>query len=143
MLDIERTEAAIKSGLAEQLEMTFASVTCPESRAMKAGDVFECKAVAETGGDLDVQVTQNDDSGAINWKLTNGDKVLSLTALEKQIRDGLASQLKVDAAVACGGKMRVAVAGQTIECTATAGADSRKVLVTMDDDKGNVTWALK
>ena len=143
MLDITKVEAAIKSGLTEQLEMPFASVTCPESRAMKAGDVFECKAVAETGGDLTVQVTQNDDTGAINWKLTNGEKVLSLTKLEEQIKDGLARQLNVDAAVACGGKMRVAKAGQTLECTATAGAESRKVLVTMDDDKGNVSWVVK
>jgi hypothetical protein len=143
MLDIDRAEAAIKSGLTEQLEMPFASVTCPESRAMKAGDVFECKAVSETGGDLTVQVTQNDDTGAISWKLTDGDKVLSLAKLEEQIKDGLARQLNVDAAVACGGKMRVAKAGQTLECTATAGAESRKVLVTMDDDKGNITWVVK
>ena len=143
MLDIDRTEAAIKSGLTEQLEMPFASVTCPESRAMKAGDVFECKAVSETGGDLTVQVTQNDDTGAISWKLTDGDKVLSLAKLEEQIKDGLARQLNVDAAVTCGGKMRVAKAGQTLECTATAGAESRKVLVTMDDDKGNITWVVK
>src|SRR5687767_4139048 len=143
MLDIDRAEAAIKSGLTEQLEMPFESVTCPESRAMKAGDVFECKAVSETGGDLTVQVTQNDDTGAISWKLTDGDKVLSLAKLEEQIKEGLARQLNVAAAVACGGKMRVAKAGQTLECTATAGAESRKVVVTMDDDKGNITWVVK
>jgi len=143
LLDIERAQAAIKSGLTEQLQMPFASVTCPESRAMKAGDVFMCTAVAETGGDLRIQVTQTDGSGAINWKVTNGDKVLSLTKLEAQIKEGLVRQLNVDAAVACGGKMRVAKAGQTLECTATAGAESRKVLVTMDDDKGNVTWVVK
>lgn len=143
LLDIERAEAAIKSGLTEQLEMPFASVECPESRAMKAGDVFMCTAVAETGGDLRIQVTQTDGSGAINWKVTDGDKVLSLTKLEEQIKEGLVRQLNVDAAVACGGKLRVAKAGQTLECTATAGSESRKVLVTMDDDKGNVTWAVK
>ena len=144
MLDIDKVEGAIKTGLAEQLEIPFATVTCPESRTMKAGDAFECKAVAETGGDLTVQVTQNDDSGAISWKLTDGDKVLSLAKLEEQIKEGLARQLNVDAAVTCGGgKMRVAKAGQTLECTATAGAESRKVLVTMDDDKGNVTWVVK
>ena len=143
LLDMERVQTAIKGGLAEQLQMPFASVTCPESRAMKAGDVFMCTAVAETGGDLRIQVTQTDGSGAINWKVTNGDKVLSLTKLEAQIKEGLVRQLNVDAVVACGGTMRVAKAGQTLECTATAGAESRKVLVTMDDDKGNVTWVVK
>ena len=143
LLDIERAEAAIKSGLTEQLEMPFASVECPETRAMKAGDVFMCTAVAQTGGDLRIQVTQTDGSGAIKWTVTNGDKLLSLVKLEEQIKVGLARQHNVDAAVACGGKMRVAKAGQTLECTATAGAESRKVLVTMDDDKGNVTWVVK
>lgn len=143
LLDIDRAEAAIRSGLTEQLEMPFASVMCPESRAMKAGDVFMCTAVAETGGDLRIQVTQTDGSGAINWKVTDGEKVLSLTKLEEQIKDGLVRQLNVDAIVSCGGKMRVAKAGQTLECTATAGAESRKVLVTMDDDKGNITWVVK
>jgi hypothetical protein len=143
LLDIERAEAAIKGGLVEQLQMPFASVTCPETRAMKAGDVFMCTAVAQTGGDLRIQVTQTDGSGAINWKVMNGEKVLSLAKLEEQIKLGLAKELDVDAAVACGGKMRVAKAGQTLECAATAGNESRKVVVTFDDDKGNVTWAVK
>lgn len=143
MLDMNSAEAVIKSGLTEQLQMPFAAVSCPESRAMKAGDVFECTATAESGGDLTVQVTQKDDTGTVNWKLTNGDRVLSLTALEQQIKDGLAKQLSVDASVDCGGKQRVAVKGQTFECTAKAGSESRGVSVTMDDDQGNVTWALK
>lgn len=142
-LDMKNAEAVIKTGLTEQLGLAFASVSCPESRTMKAGDVFECKAVAETGGDLTVQVTQSDDQGKVNWKLTNGEKVLSLTAVEEQVKDGIARQLKVDAAINCGGKVRVAVPGQTFECTATAGAESRNVVVTMDDAQGNVTWALK
>ena len=143
MLDIDKAEAAIKSGLADQLQMPFASVECPESRAIKAGDAFECTAVAETGGDLTVKVTQKDDTGAVNWEVTNGDKVLSLTSLEEMIEGELARQLKVDAAVDCGGKMRLSVPAQTFECKASAGAESRPVVVTMKDDKGNVSWALK
>ena len=142
-LNMQNAEAVIKSGLIEQLQMPFTAVSCPESRVMKAGDVFECTATAESGGDLTVQVTQKDDSGTVIWTLTNGERVLSLTALEEQIKDGLAKQLSVDASVDCGGKQRVAVKGQTFECTAKAGSDSRGVVVTMDDDQGNVSWALK
>ena len=142
-LDMKNAEAIIKTGLNEQLGLAFSSVTCPETREMKTGDVFECKAVAETGGDLTVQVTQSDDQGKVNWKLVNGEKVLSLTAVEEQVKDGIAKQLKVDASIDCGGKRRVSVPGQTFECTATAGAESRKVVVTMDDAQGNVTWTLK
>jgi hypothetical protein len=143
MLNIDGVKAAVKSGLAEQTGITFA-VSCPDSRAIKAGDTFECKAVADAGGDLTVKVTQKDDDSNIAWELTNENKLLSLAALEKQVTDGLAQQLKVNAAVDCGGKkMRIAEAGKTFECTAKAGDESRKVLVTMDDDQGNVTWALK
>lgn len=142
-LDMEKLTASIKSGLTEQLQMPFASVSCPESRPIKNGDVFECKAVAETGGDLTVSVTQNDDTGNVNWKLTNGEKVLSLTSLEKQITDELARQLKVDAAVDCGGKMRISEPGKVFECTANSGSESRKVAVTMKDERGNVNWELK
>jgi hypothetical protein len=141
-LDMESAEAVIKSGLTERLEMPFAAVSCPESRAMKAGDVFECQATAESGDDLTVQVTQKDDTGTVIWKLAYG-KVLSLTALEQQIKDGLAKLFSVDASVDCGGKHRVTVKGQTFECTAKAGSESRRVIVTMDDEQGNVTWALK
>jgi hypothetical protein len=144
LLDIDRAETAIKSGLTEQLQLPFASVSCPESRPMKAGDVFECTAVAETGGDLTIRVTQEDGAGALDWKVVNGGKVLSMAKLEEQIKDGLASQAKIDASVDCGAvKMRVAKAGQILECTAKAGDESRQVAVTINDDNGNVTWAVK
>jgi hypothetical protein len=144
LLDIDRAEAAVKSGLTEQLGMPFASVSCPESRPIKAGDVFECKAVAETGGDLTIRVTQEDDAGALDWKVVNAGRVLSMAKLEEQIKAGLARQANLDASVDCGlPKMRVANAGQTFNCTATAGKESRPVAVAITDDNGNVTWAVK
>lgn len=141
-LDMEKLTASIKSGLTEQLQMPFSSVSCPEARPIKNGDVFECKAMAETGGDLTVSVTQSD-AGNVNWKLTNGEKVLSLTSLEKQITDELARQLKVEASVDCGGKMRISEPGKIFECTANAGSERRQVAVTMKDERGNVNWAMK
>jgi hypothetical protein len=144
MLDMGRLQSLIQSGLTEQLGLPFKSVSCPENRDMKAGDVFQCKAVAETGGDLTIEVTQKDDSGNVNWKAVDAERVMSLAKLEEQIKEGLARQLKVEAAVTCGdSRMRIAIAGATLECTATAGNESRAVAVTMDDDKGNVTWTLK
>lgn len=143
LLDIERAEAVIKSGLTEQVKMTFSEVACPESRAMKAGDEFECKATAESGGVLAVKVTQTDDAGTVRWTLVDGERVLSMANLEQQIKDAIAKQLNVDAALDCGTtRLRIAVQGQTLECTATAG-ESRKVIVTIKDDRGNVDWTLK
>jgi hypothetical protein len=142
-LDMAGAEAAIQTGLAEQLEMPIAFVSCPEERELKSGDVFECTATAETGGDLTIQVTQVDDAGNIEWELTNGDEVLLLSLLEESIVAGLADQLDVEATVDCGGKMRVSVPGQTFECMATAGTSSSAVVVTINDKEGNVSWALK
>ena len=142
-INVDEVETVIQAGLLEQIQVKFASVSCPKPRPMKAGDEFDCKAVAETGGDVTVKVTQKDDTGNISWKLVNGEKVLSLKAIEEQVRDAIAKQLKVDAAIDCGGTRRVAEAGKTFECTAKAGTESRAVIVTMDDDKGNVSWALK
>ena len=143
-LNMDHVESIIKSGLAEQVGLAFSSVSCPETRAIKSADVFECKAVAEVGaGELTVEVTQKDDSGTIAWKLVNPEKVMSLTALEDQVKAAIARQMKVDAVVDCGGKRRVSAKGQTFECKATAGKDVGTVVVTVDDDKGNVSWALK
>lgn len=142
-INIEEIETLIQTGLLEQIKVKFASVTCPKPRPMKGGDEFDCKAVAETGGDLTVKVTQKDDTGNISWKLMNGEKVLSLEAIEAQVKEAIAKQLKVDAAIDCGGDRRVAEPGKTFECTAKAGTESRAVVVTMDDDKGNVSWTLK
>lgn len=142
-LDMEAAKTAIKTGLTQQLSLPIASVTCPETRDIKAGDIFECKATAETGGVLNIKVTQKDDAGNINWELTNGDTILSLTTLEKIITGNLKEKLDVDAVVDCGGKVRVSVPGNTFECTAKVETTTRQVLVTMKDDKGNVDWALK
>lgn len=144
LLNVENVEAVIKSGLTEQVKMPFSDVACPESRAMKAGDEFECKATAESGGVLTIKVTQSDDAGAVRWTLVDGERVLSMANLEQQIKNAIAKQLNVDAALDCGAaRLRIAVAGQTLECTATAGSDSRKVIVTVTDDRGNVDWTLK
>ena len=144
MLDTDRVEAVIKSGLTEQLKMPFSAVSCPDSRAMKAADEFDCKATAETGGDLTIRVTQEDGTGNIKWKAMDGERVLSMTNLETQIQNGIANQLKVDAKIDCGTtRLRIAVTGQTLECTATAGSESRKVIVTVKDERGNVDWTMK
>jgi hypothetical protein len=135
---------AVKAGLAEKLEVPITTVTCPEPRQAKAGDVFECKAGVETGGELIVRVTQKDSAGNVSWELVNGDSMLSLPALEAQIKDGIAQQASVNATVSCGGsKLRVSVPGTTFECTAQTPNGPVPIVVTIKDDKGNVTWATK
>lgn len=141
-LDMPKSEAAIKSGISQKLNLPLASVKCPETREKKASDVFDCKAIAETGGELVVKVTQANAKGDLSWELPRGQMILVSAAVEKYVKNGLAAK-SIDAEVDCGGKSRLPVAGKTFECTVKTNSDTRQVVVTMDDNKGNVTWALK
>lgn len=141
-LDIPKSEAAITSGISQKLNLPLASVKCPESREKKAGDVFDCKAIAATGGELLVKVTQTNGKGDLSWELPRGQMILVSAVVEKYVKNGLAAK-SIDATVDCGGKSRLPVAGKTFECAAKTISDTRQVVVTMDDDKGKVSWALK
>ncbi|MFA5910181.1 MAG: DUF4333 domain-containing protein [Vicinamibacterales bacterium] len=140
-LNMDAAKTAIRTGLAEQTGIAISAVTCPETRDIKAGDSFQCTATAETGGDLAVTVTQKDDAGNITWTLASSANLIDLAALETEIKTGLKAQLAVDAQVSCGGgKYRVAVPTKTFECTAKSGDSQAPIIVTMKDDKGNISW---
>jgi hypothetical protein len=50
----------------------------------------------------------------------------------------------VNATVDCGaGNLRVSIPGKTFECTAKTATESVPIVVTIKDDKGNVSWATK
>ncbi len=140
-LNMEGVKTAIGAGLAEKTGIAIASVTCPDTREIKAGDTFQCTATAQTGGDLAVTVTQKDATGNITWELGSGQNLVDLVALEAEIASGLKAQLSVDAQVSCGGKYRIAVPTKTFECTAKSGTSQVPIIVTMKDAKGNVGWA--
>ena len=143
-LNMDGTKTAVTSGLTEKLGLTIASITCPENRQAAAGDTFECKVVPDSGGELVVKVTQKDDQGNISWELTNTTNLIQLGLLAEHITKGMKEQMGMDAAVDCGGKYRVAVAGKTFECTATMALGRQaRVTVTMKDDQGQVSWDVK
>src|SRR5262249_32727998 len=110
-LDMPKSEEAIKTGISQKLNLPLKSVTCPETRKKKAGDVFECKAIAETGGELIVKVTQTTRKGDLTWELPRGQMILLSVVVEKYVKDGLAAK-SIDATVNCGGKSRLPVAGK-------------------------------
>src|SRR4051812_12790084 len=69
-LDMGVISKSITDGLGTQLGVTDVTVTCPqETRALKAGDTFECEAKPKEGGKLTLKVTQKDDKGNIDWEL--------------------------------------------------------------------------
>ena len=142
-LAMDAVKSAISKGVTEKLGLQIATVTCPESREIKAGDSFECTADAQTGGQVKVLVTQTDANANIDWKVTNTENLIDLSTLEATVKKGLAEQASVDATVTCGAKYRVAQTGKTFDCgVKTADGKSATVKVTMTDDKGNVDWKI-
>ena len=142
MLDIDGVKKAIAEGVNAQLGLTIASVTCPDTREMKANDTFECTATPSIGGKLTVQVSQKDDKGNITWAVSKSEGLLDLVALETLITNGL-KEGGTEATISCGGKYRAAEAGKSFECTATAAeGEKAQVAVTIKDAAGNVSFEL-
>lgn len=143
-LSMEGTTKAISEGLNSQLAMPIASVKCPDSREIKAGDVFECTAMPVAGGQLTVQVTQKDGEGNITWEVTKTEGLMDLAKVEASVKDGLAQQANLQAEVACGERWRATKAGDAFECQATGSeGQAVTVVVKVTDAAGNVSWETK
>lgn len=141
MLDMEGTSKAINEGLTSQLAMPIASVKCPDTREIKAGDGFDCIATPGIGGRLTVRVTQKDANGNIAWEVTKTEGLLDLTKVEASVKQGLAQQASLDATVSCGERWRATKTGDSFDCQAT-GAEGQAVgiVVHVTDNEGNVSW---
>jgi hypothetical protein len=144
-LDIGAVEKSIQDGIAAQKELVMTSVTCPrESRAAKAGDTFVCTGQPELGGSVEIQVTQKDDKGTIEWKVTKSVGLFDMRVAEIAVAKGLRDQVGAEIRVACGDRWQVGQAGETFEC---AGEDAdgtiSKVVITVKDAEGNISWAIE
>ncbi|HEX3528731.1 MAG TPA: protein kinase [Thermoanaerobaculia bacterium] len=145
-LDMGKVGRSIASGLSSQLGLAEVEMSGPmEARHLKTGDTFDCEGKPQEGGRLTVKVIQKDDHGNIAWELTKLDGFLSLPKVENVIKANLKEQANVDATVTCGDKKLLAVkAGDTFECKAfTADGTLYSVKVTVKDNDGNITWAVK
>lgn len=144
-LNVEAVAPSISEGVADQVGLTLAKVTCPtEPRPLAANDTFDCVADVAGGGRLTIAVTQTDDTGNITWKVASTDGLLDLAKVEGSIVTGLKTQARVDATVSCGGKWKVAGAGDTFECQATRPDGTPiPIGVTVSDENGNVSWETK
>jgi hypothetical protein len=143
-LNMEPLRKSVADGLASQLGLAGASVECPESRPIKAGDSFECTATPSGGGRLTVRVSQKDDSGNISWDVVKTEGLLDLGKVEGSIVTGLREQARVEATVSCGGRWRAAKAGDTFECEAKApDGQAIPIVVSVADTEGNISWKTK
>jgi len=148
-LDMNVINKSISDGLAAQLGLADAVVTCPQvAPPAKAGDTFECEAKPKDGGQLVLKVTQKDDKGNVAWELVKIEGMINLKTAEEAITKGLKEQTGADVTVSCveegASSLRAAKAGETFECQAkSADGSSNTVVVTMKDNEGNIGWALE
>ena len=143
-LDMAALDRSISDGINTQLQLPIATVTCPTAdRPMKAGDKFECTATPKEGGRLTVTVTQKDEAGNVSWEVSKTEGLLDLDKVEVSVRDGLKTQAKIDATVACEGRWKAAKVGEVFQCQATSGEHKATIEVTTKDLEGNISWKVQ
>ena len=144
-LNMEGARKPVSEGLAKQLELEMAAVTCPpESRPLQAGDSFECTATPKDGGSISVKVTQQDDVGNITWEVAKSEGLFDMNLVEASVQQGLMAQAGAEATVSCGARWRVGKAGDTFECEVEdADGGVSTAVVTVKDAEGNISWSVK
>ncbi|MBA2558047.1 MAG: DUF4333 domain-containing protein [Chloroflexi bacterium] len=136
-IDEDQLQGEIETQLGEQIGVPLQSVECPDGRAFLAGDVFTCTASTERGGPIEIEVTQNDAQGDVDFR------VLSLVT--ERVEDVLMGDLPDLTGTGITGvqcpESRPFQAGDVFECTAAADDGSQlTVEVTQSDAEGNITY---
>lgn len=136
-LDTAKVEQSIRTEIASQVGVTFASVECPESHPIQAGGVFSCTAMVEGGGPATVEVTQSDAAGNVNIRL----RTLISEAVEAQLIEQLSPVLGTQIASAECPENRPMLTGDTFDCTAVVEDGTQlTVAVTQQDDNGSIQF---
>lgn len=138
-IDAAEGERFITNAVEEQTGARVESVECPTGLIAEKGATFECTVVGDDGSSGDITVTEEDDEGAVT---VDAAPFLRVRDLEEQTGTGISDQTGAKVAVQCP-EIVVFEAGDTFECEATSGGDTRTVLVTQKDDKGNVRYELQ
>lgn len=122
-LDESKVEDGIKRELGK-LGADLRSVECPQNVEMKRGGTFNCTAIGTDDTRLAVPVTQRDDKGNVDFRVS----VLSPKVLEDNLK-----RISEAAAVAGGAKKTTAAATRCPELTAPKPGESVVCSLTFDD----------
>jgi uncharacterized protein DUF4333 len=68
-LNTDKLETEVKNGIEEQTGATGVTVTCPDDVKIEKDNNFTCTAADNQGNSRNVDVTQTDDEGNVNWEL--------------------------------------------------------------------------
>ena len=69
-LDTSSLQAMLKQQLQAELGTTGLDVTCPTDVKVEAGTTFRCTVTKSGAATLTIDVTQTDDKGHVNWKVS-------------------------------------------------------------------------
>jgi S1-C subfamily serine protease len=137
-IDQKKLDGLIEGMFEDQLELEVDEIDCPKDVKVEEGKEFECEVTVKPKGKVPVVVEITDSSGTVNAKTKY--KVLAPRPLAKEIQEGLRGK-GINAEVDCGDEIRLAKPGKEFACTASAGAESKDVNVTIDDE-GEASWKM-
>lgn len=141
-LDVERSEARIRTSLARAYRLEVTAVRCPEDIPVEQGATFTCAASVE-GARVRVEVLQRDGEGALRVEPVAA--VIVTSALIDDVQKVLADRFeRTDAAVSCPGPaVRVVAPGAVIRCSAVDGTERKMIAVRVRDVSGSLTYTLR
>lgn len=111
--------ARVEEELGKQLaDLEFKEINCPEKPKLEKGAAFSCRAVSKNGARTDIEVTQPEAAGQMEFNIAKNELVQVSTAAD-YLRQRLAEGGK-SATVDCGNRERLPVdEGTTLTCRAT------------------------
>ncbi len=136
----EGTEKLVRTLIEKSLGVKDAKVECPEKIEIKEGGTFQCKSVID-GIEVLSEIEQQDDKANVSYRLTKG--VVLTGPLIYQLQAEFKAK-SVVAEVTCEKGVYLSKPNTGFTCTAqdTKG-DKAKVLVTIQDEIGNLKWKIE
>jgi hypothetical protein len=137
-----KVERLLQQGFQEQTQIPIHGVSCPIALEPKVGNDFSCRLTATDSSTIEVIVSPTNETGDVAWRAKEG--LLSLSTLERGIRDNLQQQTGKATQVSCGGQpFKIARAGEKFLCQSLFPDGGKKQIeVTVIDTKGTVRWAI-
>lgn len=134
-LDNKKIEQNIQNELSTK-GVAMKSISCPAGQAVTAGVTFDCTGVDSDGETLVFHVKETDGSGSFKWEMDG--MILNLA----KIGDSIEAKVGKNADVQCPEKSVIVKVGHSFQCNVDITGKSHKVLLTLADTTGRVTWKL-
>jgi hypothetical protein len=132
-LDDRKVEQEIETFLKSK-GVTIKSVDCPPDRPLKKDDTFTCSGIDADNEALVFRVKQTDGHGAIFWEMDG------MLINQQKVGDGIERQVGTKVDVQCPEKSLIMKVGSSFTCPVLVKGKTEHVLLTLVNDKGDVTW---